>query len=179
MRFLFWIILGLTSFQITYSQSIPPQWQEEGLSSYCHAIEIMESPIGGFWVAFWGSPREIFKETLLRDSVDFVETDSSIIFDQDIISRHELIFNRMDRFCGVRSSHKFLEYTSYGRESSKRWRRRYETVFDAKEVVFPYGDNGIGYKWNFKDDSGEVSIKMTTEVSIIYYLVNVFMSKEM
>lgn len=179
MRFILLIILGFIFFQTTYSQSIPPQWQDEGLSSYCYAIEVMESPLGGFWVAFWGSPKEIFKETLLKDSVDFVETDSSIIFDQDIISRHELIFNRDNRLCGIQSSHKFLEYTSYGWESSKKWRNRYEAVLDVNEVSFPYGDGGIGYTWDFKDYSGNVNIKMTIEVSSVYYIVNVFMSKEM
>jgi hypothetical protein len=175
----FIVTIGILLSQSLYSQCIPPQWQDEGLSSYCYAIEVMESPLGGFWVAFWGSPKEIFKETLLRDSVDFIETDSSIIFDQDIISRHELIFNRKNRLCGIQSFHKFLEYTSYGWESSKRWRNRYEMIFDKREITFPYGDNGIGYKWDFQDDSGNVNIKLTTEVSSIYYLVNVFMSKEL
>jgi len=181
MRFLFWVItlIGVVLSPTSYSQCVPPQWQNEGISSYCHAIEVMESPLGGYWVAFWGSPKEMIKDVLLMDSVDFVETDSSIIFDQDIISRHELIFDRYHRFNAVRSHHKFLEYTSYGYDVTKRWRDHYEIIFDKREETFPYQDYGIEYRWNSTENTCPVNIKMTTDVKGVYYIVDVFMSKEL
>jgi hypothetical protein len=181
MRFLFWVItlIGVVLSPTSYSQCVPPQWQNEGISSYCHAIEVMESPLGGYWVAFWGSPKEMIKDVLLMDSVDFVETDSSLIFYQDIISRHELIFDRDYRLNAVKSHHKFLEYTSYGYDITKRWMDRYEVIFDKKEEDLSYQGYGTEYRWDSNDNSCIVNVKMTTEIKEIYYIVNVFMSKEL
>lgn len=169
------LLIQVLTYTNALSQCVRPQWQKNGLNSYSHAVEIMDNRKDGFWVAFWGVPMELIKETLLNDSVAFMTTDSSIIIEQDILSQHELIFDNFKRLVKTHSVHKV--FIDHGYDYSKFLRERYQVVYDYRAYAVPFGDNGIEYEWIFQDASGRIKTRMTNEIREGYYFIDVYMEK--
>ncbi len=177
MKFSIILLLCLINISTLFSQNIKPQWQKERLSSYCYAVEIMDHAKTGYWIAFWGVDRQLFKQALIEDSLTFIETDSSIIFEQDILSKHEIIFDKNSRFIMFNTKHVLIHGMGYN--YSQKLQKRFQTIYDDEYSGSIYKDNGFQYTWILKDSSGDVSTLMTNDNINGYYEITISMKKDL
>ncbi len=142
----------------TYTQNIQPAWQKFELSSYCVACEIMDAKSKGVWVAFWRIPKQTVKLSLESSNLNYIETDSSLIFEQDAISKHEMIF-KDDKFVSVISTH--IHDIDFGITYLDYIKNRYSSVHDDKSIkIIGHGD-GVEYSWESLDCNGHGKVIST------------------
>lgn len=167
--FLIIIISNLVPF-ITKSQNLIPGWEKRELYSYCFEYDIMNHPTKGNWIIQWSTSKEILKHALSKDSFEFTETDSSIIFKQDYITHHECIFDKMNALYFIKSFH--LMTVPFGIDYSKKLQRKLTIVFGKSPVTTPYDFNGITYSWYYgKCSAGNgSSIVNYIDQSGLYYI---------
>lgn len=148
------------------AQNIQPAWQKHELTSYCLSYEVMDFVSKGVWVAFWSIPKHIAKISLEKDSLTYIETDSSLIFNQDIISKHEMIFDKNNRFYKAISQHDCN--IDFGVRYSQKFQNRFSYVHDDNSLkTSKYGD-GVEYRWESKDCNGHGRVITTMSNEILY-----------
>lgn len=177
MRWIFIFLIFISSVLSAYSQTITPSWTKQGLSSYCHNYEVMDEARRGYWVVSWGSQKESLKESISLIDSAFIETDSSIVFNQDVLSKHELIFNKDNKLYKVVSYHNYDR--DFGSDYSKILRERYEGAYGKKSKNSAYGDNGTLYYWEHKNSREWTHTSMSNEIKdVLYYVIIVTSTKE-
>jgi hypothetical protein len=119
-------------------------WRKGVLMSYCDEYDVMLGE-SGQWIVQWGASREAIKGALIRDGFSPKETDSSIIWNQNLIYKCELQFNSEQRLKTIMYT-VTLNKINTGIQISNSLKTKYVSLYGSEGKFKMIGESS-SYSW--------------------------------